>query len=281
MTDSGEPAGKLDGLPCCDLYTGLVTNEQAVGAARFLLAARQAGKAGSRLPEDFRPTSIEDALRVQTLVSEGLGETTRGWKCGAPAADRINVAPIFRSLVYVRSPIRSPSPIPIKGEVARVEQEIAFVMGRDLPARSMPYTMEEVCAAVSEVRLVLELIGSRFLPETNAGYLEALADCLSNEGLFVGPAIGLEPADSVLASFPIVVQGPDGIVMERDGRHPDGHPTVPLHWLANFLAGRGSGLKTGEIVTTGSYAGALEMPMNTKLTIMFGGLGDIACELVR
>jgi len=258
-----------------------VTNEQAVGAARFLVAARQAGVAGPRLPEDLRPSNIEDALRIQTLVAEALGETTRGWKCGAPSGDRINAAPIFRSLVYVRSPIPGPSPIPIRGVVPRVEQEIAFVMGRDLPERPTPYSMEEVCEAVSEVRLVLELIGSRFLPEANAEYLEALADCLSNEGLFVGPAIGLEPADSVLASFPIVVQGPNGIVLERDGCHPDGHPTVPLHWLANFLAGRGSGLKAGEIVTTGSYAGALEMPMNTKLTIMFGGLGDIVCELVR
>jgi 2-keto-4-pentenoate hydratase len=258
-----------------------VTNQQAVAAARFLVAARRAGVAGPRLPEDLRPSDIEDALRVQALVAEALGETTRGWKCGAPSVERINVAPIFRSLVYVRSPIPGPSPIPIKGAVARVEQEIAFVMGRDLPARAIPYSLEEVCEAVSEVRLVLELIGSRFLPGANAEYLETLADCLSNEGLFVGPAIGLEPADSVLATFPIVVQGPDGIVLERDGRHPDGHPAVPLHWLANFLAGRGSCLKAGEVVTTGSYAGALEMPMNTKLTIMFGGLGDIACELVR
>jgi len=252
-----------------------------VAAAAFLVAARRAGVAGPRLPEELRPSHIEDSLRVQTLVAEALGETTRGWKCGAPVEDRIYVAPIFRSLVYVRSPLPGPSPVPIKGAVARVEPEIAFVMARDLPPRATPYTMEEICGAVSEVRLELELIGSRFLPEAKAVYLEALADCLSNEGLFVGPAIGLEPADSVLASFPIVVQGPDDIVLERDGRHPDGHPTLPLHWLANFLAGRGSGLKAGEIVTTGSYAGALELPMNMPLTIMFGGLGDIVCELVR
>ena len=218
---------------------------------------------------------------MQELVGEALGETTGGWKCSVPAEGRINAAPIFRSLIYTRSRTSPWSPVPIRGAVARVEQEIAFVMGRDLPARATPYSMEEVCAAVSEVRLVLELIGSRFLPEAHAEYLEALADCMSNEGLFVGPAIALEPSDPVLASFPIVVDGPDGIVLERDGRHPDGHPTAPLHWLANFLADRGPGLKAGQIVTTGAYAGALEMPMNTKLTIMFGGLGDIACELVR
>ena len=227
------------------------------------------------MPEELRPADIEDALHIQTLVAEALGETVAGWKCGAPAPGRVNAAPLFRSLIYARRPI------PIKGAVARVEQEIAFVMGRDLPARSTPYSMEEVAQAVSETRLVLEMIGSRFLPDASAEYLEALADNLSHEGLYIGPSIGLDPTDSVLATFPIVVQASDDILLERDGRHPDGHPSIPLHWLANFLAGRSAGLKAGQIVTTGAYAGALEMPLNTPLRIMFGGLGDVVCELVR
>ena len=228
------------------------------------------------MPEELRPVDIEEALHVQALVAEALGETIAGWKCGAPGPGRVNAAPLFRSLIYARRPI------PIRGPVTRVEQEIAFVMGRDLPERATPYSMEEVRDAVSETRLVLEMLGSRFLPDAGAEYLEALADNLSNDGLFIGPSIGLDPTDSVLATFPIVVQGPnDDILLERDGRHPDGHPSVPLHWLANFLAGRGSGLKAGQIVTTGAYAGPLEMPLNTPLRIMFGGLGDVVCELRR
>ncbi|MEO8592419.1 MAG: 2-keto-4-pentenoate hydratase [Candidatus Solibacter sp.] len=253
-----------------------MTNDQALGAARFLVAARQARVAGARIPEEFRPGSIEDALHIQALTGELLGTALIGYKCGAPTPDRAaNVAPIFRSAFYNRSPV------PIQGEVARVEQEIAYMLGSDLPPRAAPYRVREVCEAVSQVRLVLELIGSRFQPEAGAGYLEALADILSNEGLFLGPQVGLQPDDSVLATFPIVVDGPAGIVMERAGRHPDSHPILPLHWLANFLSARGEGLKAGQLVTTGSYAGALELPLNTPLRIMFGGLGDVVCELVR
>ena len=85
-----------------------------------------------------------------------------------------------------------------------------------------------------------------------------------------------------LEGFPIAIEGPTGALHRREGRHPDGHPLRPLVWLANFLAGRPEvgGLKAGEIVTTGSYAGALEVPIATPLSVRFGELGEIGVELV-
>ena len=65
----------------------------------------------------------------------------------------------------------------------------------------------------------------------------------------------------------------------HDGRHGDGHPLRPLYWLANFLAGRDEGLRAGQVVTTGSYAGAIEVPVGTPLTVTFGDLGKIEIEL--
>ena len=67
--------------------------------------------------------------------------------------------------------------------------------------------------------------------------------------------------------------------MTRDGRHPDGHPLVPLVWLANFLPTQGTYLRAGQIVTTGSYAGALDVPLDTPLTVAFGDLGTLNVEL--
>ena len=34
-------------------------------------------------------------------------------------------------------------------------------------------------------------------------------------------------------------------------------------------------------VTTGSYAGAIEVPMDTQLTVTFGGLGAVTTRLVH
>ena len=72
-----------------------------------------------------------------------------------------------------------------------------------------------------------------------------------------------------------------GVLSKHDGRHGDGHPLRPLVWLANFLAARDEGLRAGQVITTGSYAGAIEVPMNERLTITFGDLGAVTVELVR
>ena len=52
--------------------------------------------------------------------------------------------------------------------------------------------------------------------------------------------------------------------------------------MANFLASapESGALKAGQIVTTGSYAGALEVPVGTLLRVRFGDLGEIDLELI-
>ena len=248
-------------------------------AARHLLAARQARQPGSRLPESCRPSELEDALAIQRRVQALLGVATGGWKCSLPTPARpVSVAAIFAPAI-VRA---SPCPVIAHGALARVEPEIAFVLASDLPPRATPYSEAEVRAAIAETRLVLELLDSRYADPGVVTFAELLADQVSNQGLFVGPVLadGLERS---LAAFPIAIDGPPGRLSFRDGRHPDGHPLRPLVWLANFLAGRIEigGLRAGQIVTTGSYAGALEVPMAMPLSARFGDLGEIAVTLVE
>lgn len=83
------------------------------------------------------------------------------------------------------------------------------------------------------------------------------------------------------STLALACRSASGRVSTHDGRHGDGHPLRPLYWLANFLAARGDGLRAGQFVTTGSYAGAIEVPLNQPLTVKFGELGVIAIELVR
>ncbi|HKT66571.1 MAG TPA: 2-keto-4-pentenoate hydratase, partial [Burkholderia sp.] len=61
--------------------------------------------------------------------------------------------------------------------------------------------------------------------------------------------------------------------------HPDGDPLKPLVWLVNFLASRGDGARAGQIVTTGSYAGAIDVPLGDALTVGFGELGRLSVTL--
>jgi len=68
-------------------------------------------------------------------------------------------------------------------------------------------------------------------------------------------------------------------VGEGDRMPSVGHPLRPLVWLANFLRERGERLRAGQVITTGSYAGALEVPLATPLTITFGALGRMQVTL--
>jgi 2-keto-4-pentenoate hydratase len=256
----------------------MLTNAEIDAAARHLLAARRARQPGPRLPEPCRPAEPGDALAIQRRVQALLGMETGGWKASAPTAERpISCAAIFAPTI-VRA---SPCPVVTHKESVRIEPEIAFVLGRDLPPRSTPYDEDEVRAAIAETRLALEILDSRYADPAAVTFPELLADQVSNQGLFVGPVLD-NALQRNLEGFAVAIDAPTAEVHRCDGRHPDGHPLRPLVWLANFLAGRAEigGLKARHIVTTGSYAGALEVPLGIPLSVRFGNLGKIALTLL-
>ena len=242
-------------------------------AARHLLAARNARRPGARLPESCRPATLEDALAIQRQVTELLGEAIGGWKCSLPGSGKLIVGPIYAPTVSGASPYTAPA----QSGMVRIEPEIAYVLGADLPPRDAPYTEAEVRAAVKETRAVLEVLGSRYADRAECAFPEMLADGLQNYGLFVGPVVPDE-LGGALSGFPVTVQGPAGEIAAKQGKHPDGYPLAPLHWLANFLAGRGEMLRAGQVVTTGSYCGVLEAPVATPLSVTYGGVIGYSVE---
>ncbi|MGZ2747609.1 2-keto-4-pentenoate hydratase [Burkholderia stagnalis] len=248
--------------------------ERVDGAAQHLLAARHAGVAGPLLPEAYRPDDIETALAIQRRVVELSGDAVGGWKCSVPPPERLIVAPIFASTIH---PAGGLFRVVADTLTVRIEPEIAFVLDRDLPPRERPYDEDEVRAAIREVRLVLEVLGCRYADPSKASVPELLADAQFNQGLCVGPVVpdGLKvPLDAIALEFG------GGLNRAIDGRHSDGHPLKPLLWLVNFLAARGEAVRAGQIVTTGSYAGAIEVPLGQALTVRFGDLGSLTVELV-
>ena len=47
-----------------------------------------------------------------------------------------------------------------------------------------------------------------------------------------------------------------------------------------YLNSRGQGLQAGEVVTTGSYAGIVEVPVGVPVRVQLGDLGVIETELI-
>lgn len=244
----------------------------ALAAAKILVARRLTGERGARLPESCRPVDIESALAIQAAVTdtwcESQDDSVGGWKCLQPPQDKVVVGPIYTSTIDSIPPVA----LWPTGERARIEPELAFFFGHDLPARAEPYTPADVDAAIARTHLALELINSRYEDPASASFPEMLADGLVNQGLFVGPEVDAEQARQA-SNFPIRVECGNGETSEHEGRHPNTHPRAPLYWLAEFLRSRGQGIQAGQAVITGSYAGVLEVPLNTPVKIHYGDLG--------
>lgn len=164
------------------------------------------------------------------------------------------------------------TPVLTDGAYVRVEPEIGFVLARDLQPRVSGYNEKEIPDAIGETRLVLELIGGRYAEPATASFPELLADDLSNQGLFIGPLLQCAP-NEIPCEFPITVESPEGIMLKRDGRHPDGHPLKTFRWLIQFLSQRGEEMRAGQVFITGSFASVLEVSVSRSLRFHFDELG--------
>ncbi len=256
---------------------------EAVAAAAHTLATRRlSGQVGAALPAACRPVTLVDAWRVQSAVSHALaqrvGESVVGWKCGLPGADTWVLAPLYARTVHrADGSGASAKTCPVwtqQGQV-KVEPELAFVLGDDLPPRTQPYRADEVRAAVASAHLALELIDNRYDDSVPLQFADRLADGLVNQGLWLGPALDIALGD-VPQALDIEVHADGQLLLSQSGVHPAGDPLAPLCWLAEFLRGQGQGLQAGQVVITGSYAGAPWVPVGSIVSVRFGRLGELA-----
>jgi 2-keto-4-pentenoate hydratase len=266
-------SGRLLQLPApANLKAAMPQTPQALSDAAAILATRRkTGAQGARLPQPMRPQDAEAALAIQALVSAQAGAAITAWKCGMPVEGQPVAAPIYGDTVFSGGLCTAW----VRGGQVRVEPELAFILGRDLPPRPLPYSAAEIDAAIVRTCLALELIDSRYSDPDEAGFLENLADGLLNQGLYIGPQVDAEHARGA-AVLAIDIDTGAGETIRLDGRHPAADPRAPLYWLAEFLRGRGQGLQAGQAVITGSYAGSFGLPAAQDLVIQYGALGKLA-----
>ena len=127
--------------------------------------------------------------------------------------------------------------------------------------------------------MVLELITTRYADKASATPPEILADAYNHHGLLIGPVIP-NALDHPLERLHVTIRTAAGTLFDKEHPHPSGHPLKSFTWLVHFLNGRGQGLKAGQIVTTGSYAGIVEAPLGVPIQVQLGGLGSLDVELI-
>lgn len=247
----------------------MTLSAQAVTEAAIELARRRkAGLHGPRLPDACRPAGLADALAIQSQVSVHMGGAVGAYKCGTPTDDRVVVAPIYSSTISTE-PVCA---VWAQNGRVRVEPELAFVLGRDLPARDQTYSHAEIDAAIGTVHLALELIDSRYDDQADLTFADRLADGLVNQGLWLGPEVPWQQASQAQA-FAVEWSVGQGAGTTLTGRHPNDNPLLPLYWLVDHLRATGQGLQAGQVVITGSYAGTFPCPVEQDLSFTYGDLG--------
>jgi 2-keto-4-pentenoate hydratase len=241
--------------------------DHAEEAARLLCAAR-GGAPVHELPQSCRPQSDADAYQIQDAVIRQLGEVIGGWKVGAASASALAFcAPICMNMIRPSPASYTTTELRIIG----IEAEIAFKLGRDLPARASPYGRAEITAAVS-LHPAIEVVDSRYADFRSLDRPSILADNFSNGGLVYGAAVPSWQSFDFSHTTIIVTEDGEPFADSRGGVLRD--PIGALLDFVNLMNERG-GAKAGTFITTGSWTGMVFTKRGAQISADFGSLGRV------
>jgi 2-keto-4-pentenoate hydratase len=218
------------------------------------------------LPPSAAPTSIEEAHAIQDAVAAKLGQSAGGWKAG--------VTQPIRGMVLASRLL--PGPARISATLMRrrvVEGEVAFVFDADMPPSPHDYARDAVAEHVTACAAI-EIVDSRYEDMTKVSELDRIADLFGNSALVYGPpAPDWRSLD--LAKIHVRLMFDGEAIVDRAGGHPSGDPLNACVLLVNDLR-RSTGVRRGQIVTTGTYTGAPVLAIGSTATVAFDGLGSTA-----
>jgi 2-keto-4-pentenoate hydratase len=244
--------------------------QELIEAANMLLDARRTATPIADLPAALQPTTLDEAYFVQDTMAAAYG-AVGGWKVGAPTPE---ASPIFgpMPLAWIAA-----SESVLGGATSRyrgLEAEIAFLIGEDLPVRAVPYTREEVIAALASCHPVIEVLESGLVDPAAATRLSMIGDMQMHGGFVYGPAYAdWKSIDFTQERVSLAV---DGVVrVERTGSNTSGDFLRLLPWLANEGSTRTGGLKAGQWVTTGSWTGNTLATAGADVDVRFSTVGRV------
>lgn len=254
-------------------------------AAQLLVEARRTGKPLRELPHDCKPDSVVDANAIIDEVSRQLDEKIVGWKIAYVYMPR---QPPFLCPLYESRLFDSPARVPLSLTPSlRIEPEISFVLKHDLPAREKAYRPDEVAEAVV-AHASLEIVDTRFdtghrtlrqMIDDRKGRIEAFADHITTGAYIIGEGRS-DWQDFDFSAMRVVMRTPRRVIVEGVGGHAFVDPFLPCVVLANIMRRR-EGLRAGEVLVTGSFAGFYEVEPDEPVTAEFVGFGSAEATFVR
>jgi len=252
---------------------------QIAAASQTLHEHWRAGTKLAALEHAHRPLSRADGYAIQAAIERYSTTHLFGWKIAATSEagqKHINVAGPMAGRILAETVIPDGGTASMAGNEMRVaEPEFAFRMRVDLPARSTPYSVQQVLDAVDTLHPAIEIPDSRFADFVGAGEAQLIADNACAHLFVLGPATTADwRSMDLIEHRPVITMRGETFV--GHGRNVLGDPRVALTWLANELRQLGINLKAGRVVTTGTCHKPLPIQSGDFCAVDFGVLGKVS-----
>lgn len=257
----------------------MLDRNQIAAASKTLHDHWRAGTKFDGLDIAQRPRDRAEGYAIQAAIERYSSEPLFGWKIAATSEagqKHINVDGPMAGRILAETVIADGGTADMAGNEMRVaEPEFAFRMRKDLPARSTPYTLQQVLDAVDTLHPAIEIPDSRFADFVSAGAAQIIADNACAHLFVLGaPTTTDWRALDLVEEKPVITMR--GQQFTGHGKNVLGDPRVALTWLANELRQLGMTLKAGRVVTTGTCHPPLPIEAGDRVECDFGLLGKVS-----
>jgi 2-keto-4-pentenoate hydratase len=256
-----------------------LSTAQREEAAEALRVAEQTQVAVPPLIQTYPDIDVVDSYEIQLLNIRrrlAAGATVYGHKVGLSSkamqemmgVDEPDYGHLLSDMVYSEG-----TPIPTASFlIPRVEVEVGFVLGDDLPGEGC--TVEDVLRCTDFVAPAIELIDSR-IADWKIGLMDTIADNASSCGVILGKE-RVRPADLDVKAIDATLSINGAKVAEGRSDAVLGDPTIAVAWLANKVASFGVRLEKGHVVLPGSCTRAYDVKPGDDVVATFAGLGSVS-----
>ena len=261
-----------------------MTANSITKAAELFSWSRRVGAPIRSLPADLLPKTLEQAYDIQIATFRLRGMGTAGFKIGltnveaqrsagaaAPIAGRLASADILRS--------RARIPLP-HDHLRIVEAEVVFEVGYAASADDVSLSEAEVYHCLRGAFAGIEVCNSRLSASDDASLPAIVADNSNADRLIVGERLR-DWSVETLAALPVTLTRRGQPVVDGATRRVLGHPLKAVTWLANWLGARGEGLKSGDLIASGSCTGMTEVARDDAVIAVFGGGARVAVDFTE
>jgi 2-keto-4-pentenoate hydratase len=255
-----------------------LTDSQRLEAAETLRVAEATQVAVPPLITTYPGIDVVDSYEIQLLNIRrrlAAGATVHGHKVGLSSkamqemmgVDEPDYGHLLSDMVYTED-----APIAVgRFLLPRVEVEVGFVLGDDLPGEGC--TVEDVLRCTDFIAPAIELIDSR-IADWKIGLMDTIADNASSCGVILGKE-RVKPDELDVKAIEATLDINGARVAEGRSDAVLGDPTIAVAWLANKVASFGVRLEAGHVVLPGSCTRAYDVKPGDDVVATFSGLGSV------